>query len=36
MRAGVEQRERVVDAGVDVDDEGFGVLGHGDNLRRRC
>ena len=29
VRAGVEQRQRVVDAGVDVDDEGLGRLGHG-------
>ena len=32
VRAGVEQRKRVVDAGVDVDDEGLGDLRHGDNL----
>ena len=29
VRAGVEQRQRVVDSGVDVDDEGLGGLGHG-------
>jgi hypothetical protein len=28
MGAGVEERERIVDAGVDIDDEGFGLLGH--------
>ena len=27
--AGVEKRERVVDSGIDVDDKGFGLLGHG-------
>ena len=32
MRAGVEQRERIVDAGVDVEDEGLGELGHEVNL----
>ena len=32
MRAGVEQRQRIVDAGVDVDDQGLGVLGHRGNL----
>ena len=32
MRAGVEERERIVDAGVDVDDEGLGALGHCVNL----
>ena len=32
MRAGVEQRQRVVDAGVDVDDEGLGGFGHGGAL----
>ena len=29
MGAGVEQRQRVVDSGVDVDDEGLGGFGHG-------
>ena len=32
MRAGVEERERIVDAGVDVDDQRLGMLGHGVNL----
>ena len=32
VRAGVEQRQGVVDAGVDVDDEGLGRLGHGGAL----
>ena len=30
--AGVKERERVVDSGVDVDDNGLGMLGHGVNL----
>ena len=34
MRAGVEERERIVDAGVDVEDQRLGVLGHGANLPR--
>src|SRR5580704_14057913 len=34
MRAGVEQRKRIVDAGVDVEDEGLSDLGHEGNLRR--
>ena len=33
MGAGVEERERVVDAGVDVDDEGLGRIGHEGILR---
>ncbi len=32
--AGVEQAERVVDAGVDVDDQGRRIGGHGDLPRR--
>ena len=32
MSAGVKQRHRVVDSGVDVDDDGLGVVGHGVNL----
>ena len=32
MRAGVEQRERIVDAGVDVEDERLSELGHEGNL----
>ena len=32
MRAGVEERERIVDAGVDVDDQRVRMLGHGVNL----
>ena len=32
MRAGVEKRESVIDAGVDVKDEGLGELGHEGNL----
>jgi hypothetical protein len=32
MRAGVEQRKRIVDAGVDVEDEGLSDLGHEGNL----
>ena len=36
MRAGVEQRQRVVDAGVDVKDERLGELGHEGNLPAVC
>ena len=33
MRAGVKERERIVDAGIDVEDKGLGELGHEGILR---
>jgi hypothetical protein len=32
MRAGVEQRKRIVDAGIDVEEERLCELGHEGNL----
>ena len=34
--AGVKQRQRVVDSGVDIDDQGLGGFGHGVSLSPGC